>query len=399
MHSRFLALAALSVCNATSSTPESSREGAKAAASSLAPLQLDRPLEVQRRAPAPGEPIALRGREKLLCAVRHDAPTACVGELALAVDAVDRAKDDGRYTRSHAEKPIAIDGVDLRSLSVEGYTRCVHTEGGSAECWRQDLGRHKGQFPSPAPFGSVRSVSASDHLCVIRGNGQLRCNGGRPCRGPDDDYDLAEVIAVPGIDTALAVSTTSNLSCAILKDHSVSCWGNVRKSDCAFEATPIPDLANVVSVAADDYFACAIRADNHVFCWGYNGTEYLLGASRPGHSRSPVEVPMASPAVKLSLSVGGAAVLKADGSVVAWGQGALSGDDRSPRKLPFAQPAVDIVTLSGMVCALLVDGAIQCEGRDVEDAAKDGTPRPPFEGLEPWVNAPLYRLAPRPSTP
>ena len=56
-----------------------------------------------------------------------------------------------------------------------------------------------------------------------------------------------------------------------------------------------------------------------------------------------------------------------------------------PKRLDLARLAVDFVVLRGMVCALL----------DTED--ETGEPRPPFEGKTPWVEAPLYRLAPRPT--
>lgn len=79
-----------------------------------------------------------------------------------------------------------------------------------------------------------------------------------------------------------------------------------------------------------------------------------------------------------------------------WGGDLLSGEGSPPERLPFARPAVDLVALSGMVCALLDDGSIACDGWRTRSADAAGRPRPPFEGKTPWVEAPLYRLIPRP---
>ena len=58
---------------------------------------------------------------------------------------------------------------------------------------------------------------------------------------------------------------------------------------------------------------------------------------------------------------------------------------------------LDFVAMDGLVCALLTTGEVECGGYKVDYAVKEGRPRPPFEGKAPWVEAPLYRLAPRPA--
>ena len=179
-------------------------------------------------------------------------------------------------------------------------------------------------------------------------------------------------------------------------DSTVACWGKTgENSECAPEAKAVPNLRQVVEIAVDSYTACGLRSDNRVFCWGGNARG-MLGDPKAPPSWTPIEVPDAHPAVQLENTNGGFAVLRADGSIVAWGGGLLGGSEPVPERLPFERPAVDLVALSGMVCALLDDGAIACDGWRVRHAKNDGRPGPPFEGKTPWVEAPLYRLAPRP---
>lgn len=381
----------MSVCGASPSAPKES--------STPAPPTLRERLTVSPPAASPREPIGLVGRDSMMCAIRKDAPPACIGEIGLALEPADPSTDDGRYSRTHAERPVALDELDLASLEANDYARCVLDSDAVAQCWRRDVARHQGQFPEALPFRSVRDVAAEDQTCVVLTSGELRCTGDETCGGRNatPDYDISQVVTVPGIDTARIVAKALHMGCVIREDSTVACWGKTgENAECVPEAKAVPDLDDVVDIAVNSYSACGLRADNRVFCWGLN-SRGALGSSEPLYSWTPLEVTDAHPAVKLQNTPDGFAVLRTDGSIVAWGGDLLSGEGSPPQRLPFEHPAVEMVALSGMVCALLDDGSIKCEGRKVRSAEAAGRPRPPFEGKTPWVEAPLYRLAPRPT--
>lgn len=384
-----LLLANLSVCGSSSSAPSATPPPERP--------KLRESLAVASHPPGPGDPIALVGRQTMMCAVRHDAPSACIGEIGLALEPEDPAREDGRYVRTHAELPVAIKGLDLRNLEANGYTRCLVDSAGAVHCWRRDVARRQGQHPAQLPFHDVRDVAAESQTCVILASGEVRCTGDETCRGPDSapDYDMSQIVAIPGIEKARIVANAIHMGCAVREDSTVACWGKTGESgECNQEAKAVPHLDDVVDIVVDSYSACALRADNRVFCWGSNSRN-TLGVLEPQRSWKPLEVREAQPATKLVETSRGFAALRTDGTIVAWGLGLLGSDHELPERLDYTRPAVDLVALSGMVCALLDNGHIECAGRKIRSAEADGRSRPPFEGKTPWVDAPVYRLAPR----
>ncbi len=381
-------LANLSICAATPSTPDSSPR--------VVVPQLRENLSVSPRPAGKGEPVALVGGGDMLCAERKNASSACIGEIGLVLEAV--GADDGRYARNHAERPVAIEKFDGRDLSASGFSRCVFATEGTVDCWRRHAGRQR-EYPDRLPFKGVRSVAAEDQTCVIVESGDVLCTGDEVCGGRESTpgYDMSQVVKIPGVDKARMIKKALDTGCVVREDSTVACWGKILENAvCSPDALVVPGLDDVVDIAVGNYSACAVRADNRVLCWGNNSGQ-SLGVPEPEHSATPIEVPGTHPAVRIESVSRGFAVLRVDGSVVAWGSELLMEKRDPPKRLEFARPAVDFVVLSGMVCALLDNGDVQCEGYKVDFAVQDKRPRPPFEGKAPWVEAPLYRLAPRPA--
>ena len=143
-----LLLANVSLCGA-SSAPQT---GAPAPA----PPVLSQSLNVSRTPAGPGEPIGLVGRDSIMCAIRKDAPTACIGEIGLDLEPAEGSthdadngesgdnERDGRYKDWHTDRPIAIQQMDLRQLEANIYTRCIYRSGsGPVECWDWDAARQE----------------------------------------------------------------------------------------------------------------------------------------------------------------------------------------------------------------------------------------------------------------
>ena len=146
-------LANLSLCGAAPTNP----------AGTASPPKVSQDLIVSAQPAATGQPIALRGRQSMMCALRKNAPTACIGEIGLGLEPTDRSRDDGRYARGHTQHPIAIDGLDFSHLEATTYTRCLYApSSGPVKCWWRDAARREERYPEPLPFTDVRDVAAGD---------------------------------------------------------------------------------------------------------------------------------------------------------------------------------------------------------------------------------------------
>ncbi|MCR9162712.1 MAG: RCC1 domain-containing protein [Nannocystaceae bacterium] len=387
----FVFIANLSICATAPSTTD------EPASPSVPKLKRELAVSLQQR--TAGEPVALVGGSEMLCAIRKDAPAACIGEIGLPLAAADRTLDDGRYSRTHAELPVAIADLNLRGLdATDPYIRCtLDPEKGRVRCWWRDLAARRGNLPKELPARDVVDIAADSQVCTVDKSGTVRCTGGATCFGEHDpEYDQNRPIDVPAVGAARRVSKGIHMGCVVRTDSTVACWGKTARGQCNPSAVAVPDLRDVVDIATGDYSACALRADNRVFCWGDNGRAEL-GDPGASFATTPIEVPLAHPAVKLRSAGRGFVALRADGSVVGWGHSVFGDRNTPPAKLKFKRPAVDFVAMRGLVCALLDTGSVECDGYKVRFAEAEGRPRPPFEGKEPWVNAPLYRLAAEPS--
>ena len=126
--------------------------------------------------------------------------------------------------------------------------------------------------------GDVISLSVGiRQTCAVLRDGRVRCYGAAsdldsirkatkvPSMGPMD---------VPGLSNAVMVSTGDRLVCAILKDKSTSCFGQLH-DDVAIDA-PLPQTMSVPPAvdlsAADDHY-CVVTTTGEVVCRGciYNG--------------------------------------------------------------------------------------------------------------------------------
>lgn len=72
-------------------------------------------------------------------------------------------------------------------------------------------------------------------------------------------------------------------ACALLRDHSVRCWGNDEfgqlgdEGQDALLVTPRGGMSDVLSVGAGNISTCALRADHTLWCWGSMSNHRLAG--------------------------------------------------------------------------------------------------------------------------
>lgn len=138
-----------------------------------------------------------------------------------------------------------------------------------------------------APLTTSPSVAVGfGQSCVLRPSGHVYCWGsntvGQLGRGTENAGS-----PTPGevniITTAARLVVGNQNACALLRDHTVWCWGSNALGQCAqpiaTKTVPTPTqvsgLTDVVEISAGMSHVCARKADKSVWCWGANGSDAL----------------------------------------------------------------------------------------------------------------------------
>lgn len=151
--------------------------------------------------------------------------------------------------------------------------------------------------------------------------------------------------------------------------------GAARASGCQCAPAPVQvaGLAGATQIAAGPDFSLALRADGTVLAWGEN-EHGQLGDNTTVPSLAPVAVPGLSNVVQLAAGEEHGLALLADGTVKAWGSNgfsrlgaALGGPEQCGGvgcgKVPVTVPGVSDVV--GIAAGALFDLALRADGRVV----------------------------------
>jgi hypothetical protein len=356
-------------------------------------------LQVEPVPPNPGEPTRFLGNYDLICAERHEAPTACAGNILLPLAPVEPVARNPleEYPRDYSEIPIAIRDFRPREVAVRSHgQRFIFADDGLIQTWGPVRGT-----PNPLKvddseqIGPSKAIGNGAQKCAVNLDGELWCWFSELCQREEGGYERLPYSRVPGITRAAAVDVGSRIGCALDETGHVYCWGYVDgKGDCrGQDARVVAGIDDAVQVVTGGETACALTANGDVRCWGSNtGVELALPRSKLEFSIEPVTIPLTSPVVKLRAEDCGVIALTTAGEVWYWGL--CLTDDRentAPRRAEGIQSAIDIVAGNSFGCALLADRNIRCFGSRVDDRPPDA-PRPAFEDKATWVNAPLFEL-------
>lgn len=204
------------------------------------------------------------------------------------------------------------------------------------------LGDGKSATPSPVKGidGQVTAISsyggAKCHSCALLADGTLRCWGtntdGQLGDGTKSDGSNTAVAVVGLGGKAVAVSAGRSITCALLADGSVECWGSNYNNalgdgtDVADRPQPAPVVGlggKAVAVSAGNLAACALLADGTVQCWGNNEKGQLgigtIKAEAPYGVKTPTTALLADKAVAVAAGQYFACAILIDGSVQCWG--------------------------------------------------------------------------------
>jgi len=268
-------------------------------------------------------------------------------------------------------------------------------------------------------FGSNRSAmaisSGNSHTCVILDNHSIACWGyggyGQLGNGGNSQKNVPTLSSNFSLNNIpIALSSGADHTCAINYDGLVSCWGqNTRGrlgsviSTPAYVSTPTDGFGNnrkAVAISSGSLHTCAVLDDGNASCWGAGDygqlgssdsldrstpTDTLLHNSSPRFAFSELDVNLDGVIdmfyrhrsldfreETISSGTDHTCAIMNNGSVSCWGRGyngLIGNGQTSDRNIPTltsslgtGRTAVAIATGSAHTCAILDNGSVTCWG-------------------------------------
>ncbi|MBI2060125.1 MAG: hypothetical protein HYT87_10170 [Nitrospirae bacterium] len=189
-----------------------------------------------------------------------------------------------------------------------------------------------------------------------------------------------------------AVAVGGTLTCALIANGTVKCWGRndygqLGDGTTVDKSTPVAvsTLTSAVAITGGNLHTCALVSGGTVKCWGYNNNGQLGdGTKGPTADKStPVAVSTLTGAIAITGGWGHTCALVSDGTVKCWGANYYGqlGDGTTGPTADKSTP-VAVSTLTGAIaitggdyhtCALVSDGTGKCWGDNVYGELGDGT--------------------------
>jgi hypothetical protein len=221
---------------------------------------------------------------------------------------------------------------------------------------------------TPEPVVGLRDVvqisAGVSMTCALVVDASVHCWGydawGALGDGEASDEPQTVPTAVVGLADAVQISLGNYHSCALLRDGTVRCWGLNQRSEVGdgtteLRASPVraTALEGVVEIAAGLDITCALVQDGTVRCWGT--ALDVFGQI----NTTPVIVPGLGNVVELDAGAGNVCARLDDGSVRCWGNGTAPGHPPNPVDIPELRDAVQVRT-GGSTCGRYGSGEIRC---------------------------------------
>lgn len=191
----------------------------------------------------------------------------------------------------------------------------------------------------------------------------------------------------------LSLSAFKHTTCAVMRDHSLSCWGlhgGLVMGSAMDVDIPVTATDRAYSqVAVGDGFIIALRQDGTVRTWGEN-TDGQLGIDETGSRQLTPQTPSVEDVVEVTAGRGHACVRETTGAVKCWGLNSHGqvGLDAAATNMPSpflisSLSAKRIVAGARFTCAIRDDDAIVCWGRNTsgEIAVPSSPSEPPTASM------------------
>ena len=353
------------------------------------------------------------------CAILDNGDLKCWGR-----DTNGQLGDGGSNTDTNAPSSTAINlGTGRTAVAVSaGYHHtCAILDNGDLKCWGHDSNGQLGDGGSNTDTGAPSSTeinlgtgrtavavaAGSYHTCAILDNGDLKCWGydsygqlGDGGSNTNTNAPSSTAINLGSGRTAVAVSTGTYHTCAILDNGDLKCWGydgygqlgdggsNTNTNAPSSTAINLGTGRTAVAVSVGNYHTCAILDNGDLKCWGWDN----YGQLGDGGSNTNTNAP-SSTAINLGTGRTAVAVSAGDyhtcaildnGDLKCWGRdnngqlgdGGTTTDTNAPSStainLGSGRTAVVVSAGNSHTCAILDNGEAKCWGYDAYGQLGDG---------------------------
>jgi alpha-tubulin suppressor-like RCC1 family protein len=246
------------------------------------------------------------------------------------------------------------------------------------------------QQPTPVSVSNVSGftaiVAGAAHTCALRADHTVWCWGsnqmGQLGIGSLAMSSSAVPLQVPGLNDAVAIGSGQFAVCAVRATGSVVCWGSAAGGvlgpmcgSCG--SSPAPLAIGVSGAAAADVgyqYGCALLRDHSLVCWGDNSVDQL--GSTLMTTQGPVAIPALSGVSAVATGDTQVCALLSSGAVDCWGESwghgtsgnAANGAGQTsavPTPTPNLGSAVEVAVGANSACAVLAGGSVKCWGDNV----------------------------------
>ena len=240
----------------------------------------------------------------------------------------------------------------------------------------------------PARISSGPSVGAH-HTCAVKADGSVRCWGanGNGQLGDTTFIDRTAPVSVPGIKDAVEIAAGDTHTCARRVTGGVICWGanadgqlgdgSVTQRSKA--SLSVGGISAAVAITSGTAHSCAVLADGTVSCWGAN-TSGQLGDGTLEQRTTPILVSGLVGGVTIEAGARSTCARLANGTVTCWGRniaGQLGDGTTTDRLTPVATvgltDAVAVAHGNRHTCALQANDAARCWGENLLGQLGNGT--------------------------
>jgi alpha-tubulin suppressor-like RCC1 family protein len=270
--------------------------------------------------------------------------------------------------------------------------------------------------PLPGNRKAVDISAGGAHTCAVLDDGTVTCwgdgGGGQLGYGNQNDIGDGEtpetnpvnggIVPLPAGRKAVAVSAGFSVTCALLDNGSVSCWGDGLFGGLGYGNTniigntpgntpatnlvnggvvPLPAGRKAIAVETSGTHTCALLDNSTLTCWGTNtsgqlgrGNEISIGDDESLATFGALSLPHPT-VVDFSVGYEHTCAVFSTGSVSCWGEGTNGrlgggstgdiGDDEfvtTTVSLPAGHTAVRVAAGSAHTCVALDNGAASCWG-------------------------------------
>lgn len=223
------------------------------------------------------------------CALRGDGTVVCWGD-----DSSGQLGRGGAAAVNPVPMPAAL--TSIVAVAAGARHTCAALTNGSVWCWGANDSAQLGAPPSAGASMPMQvvdgaglavaaaSLAAGDtHTCAVDASAQLACWGSDGSGELGDASTATTRAPVPATSLGKHVRVAAagaRLSCALVDDGSVRCFGAADASPAVVVPTAVAGLDLVTAVAAGGSAVCARRGGGGFYCWsGAGGTPALVRAS------------------------------------------------------------------------------------------------------------------------